>query len=272
MKKKTALMTAVLVLAMSMSLPAYAGSWKSVGDKWMYQRGTQRYARQEWLNLDGKKYYIDSDGYMVTGWKQIDGQWYYMDDSGILQTGWLEDQGKWYYLAPSNGAMVTNTVIEGRTIGSDGAWVPEAAQTQPTYSLINTSVSYPLQNMEDLRTNGYSIISLGKTAMGAQWTNAVRLKGTGSWMRCNMGGNYRLLEGTFSPSTSFQRDLLGKLTVYGDEDQVLYTSPDIHYNEQPITFAVDVSGQNQLKVEFSLVKDNQWDEPVLLLKDLCLYQ
>lgn len=40
----------------------------------------------------------------------------------------------------------------------------------------------------------------------------------------------------------------------------------------PITFAVDVSGQNQLRVEFSLTKDDNWSEPVLLIKGLTLYQ
>lgn len=273
MKRKTILMAAVVALSAALSLPAYAGSWKSVGDKWMYQRNAQKYAMSEWLKLDGKTYYMDSNGYMVTGWNQIDGQWYYMDESGVMQTGWLKDQDKWYYLSPGTGAMVTNTTIEGRTIGSDGAWIPQEAQTEPLSSLIDTSTSYLMQNMtEGLRTSGYSIISSGKTFSQEQWSNAVRLSGKGSYISAAVNGQYRLLEGTFSPSSNFPSQLMGRLTVYGDNDQVLYTSPDIHYNEKPIPFAVDVSGQNRVKVEFSLVKDNEWDVPVLLIKQLCLYK
>ena len=102
--------------------------------------------------------------------------------------------------------------------------------------------------------------------------DAIRLVKKGSYVKCSPGGNYKLLSGTFSPSTKFDSGLLGKLTVYGDDDQVLYTSADIRYDAQPITFAVDVSGQNRLRVEFSLTKDDNWSEPVLLIKGLTLYQ
>ena len=54
--------------------------------------------------------------------------------------------------------------------------------------------------------------------------------------------------------------------------QVLYTSPDIHYDELPVSFAVDVEGQNQVRVEFSLVKDNGWDDPVILINNLAFYR
>lgn len=66
--------------------------------------------------------------------------------------------------------------------------------------------------------------------------------------------------------------LLARVTVYGDDDQVLYTSPDIHYNEKNVYFGVDVSGQKQIRVEVSLLKDNEWDDPVILFDGLSLYK
>ena len=92
--------------------------------------------------------------------------------------------------------------------------------------------------------------------------------GKGSYVRFNNDGTYKILAGQFSPSTTFDSGLMGKLTVYGDNDQVLYTSQDIHYNEKPLSFAVDVSSQTQVKVEFSLTIDNEWDIPVLLVNQL----
>ena len=47
--------------------------------------------------------------------------WYYMDQAGVMQKGWFKDNDKWYFLLP-NGAMATNTVIDGRQIGADGVW------------------------------------------------------------------------------------------------------------------------------------------------------
>lgn len=272
MKKRIIMIAAAAALSVLMAFPAFAGTWKDVNGRWRYQRGAEKYASQEWLNLDGKRYYIGSDGFMVTGWTQVGSQWYYMDESGVLQYGWLKDNDKWYYLAPDTGAMVTDTVIDGRQIGSDGVWVPAEAQTEPVGLAIDPASATLVQNMEGIKTNGYTIISSGRTFNRENWNDAIRLVKKGSYVKCSPGGNYKLLSGTFSPSTKFDSGLLGKLTVYGDDDQVLYTSADIHYDAQPITFAVDVSGQNQLRVEFSLTKDDNWSEPVLLIKGLTLYQ
>ena len=65
---------------------------------------------------------------------------------------------------------------------------------------------------------------------------------------------------------------MARITVYGDEDQVLYTSQDIHYNEKLIHFGVDVTGQNAIRVEVSLVTDNEWDDPIILMDGLSLYK
>ena len=102
---------------------------------------------------------------------------------------------------------------------------------------------------------------------------ALRLKGKGSHVICNTNGEYRLLYGSFGPSSSqFDSGLMARVTVYGDNDQVLYTSSDIHHNEKVTYFGVDVSGQNQIRVEVSLSKDNGYDDPVILFNGLALYK
>ena len=101
---------------------------------------------------------------------------------------------------------------------------------------------------------------------------SIRLKGKGSYVQCNTNGEYRMLSGVFGPSSQFDSALLARVTVYGDDDQILYTSPDIHYNEKNVYFGVDVSGQKQIRVEVSLLKDNEWDDPVILFDGLSLYK
>ena len=220
---------------------------------------------------NGKYYYIGNDGIMKTGWQQIDGQWYYLDQTGAMQIGWLKsDDGKWYFLYP-NGAMAVNTVIDGRTIGEDGVWVPNEGDTEPANSM-DLENGYLVQNLEGITKKDYTIIASGKTAAGSRWGNAIRLKGKGSYVQCNTNGEYRMLSGVFGPSSQFDSALLARVTVYGDDDQVLYTSPDIHYNEKNVYFGVDVSGQKQIRVEVSLLKDNEWDDPVILFDGLSLYK
>jgi glucan-binding YG repeat protein len=76
-----------------------------------------------WLqDSNGKWSYGNSDGTKASGWLKDGDKWYYLDDLGIMQTGWIQDDGKWYYLSQS-GAMVSNTQIDGYTLGEDGAWI-----------------------------------------------------------------------------------------------------------------------------------------------------
>ena len=167
--------------------------------------------------------------------------------------------------------MAVNTVIDGRQIGADGIWIPAEGQTEPA-NISDLSTPYLLQNMEGISTKGYTIITSGKNAEGDRWTNAIRLKGKGSYVQYNTNGAYTLLAGALAPSSQFDSGIMARVTVYGDNDQILYTSPDIHYSEKTIYFGVDVTGQNQVRVEVSLVKDNEWDDPVIMFDGLALYR
>lgn len=57
-----------------------------------------------WQKISGKWYYMNSSGAMLTGWQKISGKWYYMSSDGVMVTGWMKSNNKWYYLC-SNGAM-----------------------------------------------------------------------------------------------------------------------------------------------------------------------
>lgn len=271
MKKRFAMALMTMALSVALAVPAYAGTWKYMNEKWKYQRGANKYAYNEWIEDQGKSYFIGNDGYMRTGWQQIDGQWYYLDDTGVMQNGWFKDNEKWYFLLP-NGAMAVKTVIDGRQLGDDGVWIPAEGQTEPSNNTDMTN-GYLVQNMaEGLSIKGYNIITSGKTASGDRWTNAIRLKGKGSYVKYDTKGEYKLLAGAIAPSSQFVSGLMGKVTVYGDNDTVLYTSQDIHYNEKIMYFGVDVSGQNQIRVELSLVTDNFYDDPIILMDGLALYK
>ena len=270
MKKRFAVTISAVALSMLMAVPAFAGTWKQVDGKWRYQKGANKYVYNDWVQDKGNYYYMGNDGNMQTGWQQIGGQWYYLDSAGIMQTGWMKDNDKWYFLLPS-GAMAVNTTIDSRWIGADGVWEPAEGEVEPS-NTTDLTTAYLLQNLEGVSTKGYNIITSGKNASGDRWSNAIRLRGKGSYVKYDTKGAYRLLSGRIAPSSQFDSSLLGRVTVYGDNDTVLYTSPDIHYNEKNLYFGVDVSGQSQIRVELSLVKDNEWDEPVILLDKLALYK
>ena len=65
---------------------------------------------------DGKTYYCDENGQMITGTKKIDGYYYYFKEDGAMHTGWhTSDRGATYYY-DEDGHMT----FKGKKI--DGYW------------------------------------------------------------------------------------------------------------------------------------------------------
>ena len=80
-----------------------------------------------WISQNGKTYYYDSTGQMVTGWQTDipgwDGKWFYFDTDGTMATGLRSDipggEGKCLYFG-TDGAMRTGWV--GDIPGWEGQW------------------------------------------------------------------------------------------------------------------------------------------------------
>jgi len=50
-----------------------------------------------WVVKDGKTYYYDNAGKLVTGWADIAGKRYYFGEDGAMKTGWVVVDGKRYF-------------------------------------------------------------------------------------------------------------------------------------------------------------------------------
>ena len=104
--------------------PIY-GSWIQDETGWWFKKTDGTYPAEAWGLINGRWYYFDVRGYMVTGWFQDkDQKWYYLNQDGSMAASqWILDKGKWYYVTES-GAMAVNTEIPGQyRVGADGAWI-----------------------------------------------------------------------------------------------------------------------------------------------------
>ena len=61
--------------------------------------------RVGWYEEDGKKYYYDENGQLLTGWLAIDDQWYYMEADGAMAVGKTEVEGETLYFG-SDGIQI----------------------------------------------------------------------------------------------------------------------------------------------------------------------
>lgn len=115
--------------------------WCKVGGKWYYfnENGIMQNGwvkadgnwfclnndgtlKTGWTSERGNWYYLNGDGVMVTGWNSIDGNWYYFNNKGEMSTGWKKINSKWYYF-DNSGKMLSNTVVDGCTLGPNGDWI-----------------------------------------------------------------------------------------------------------------------------------------------------
>ena len=101
-------------VAFSLAPAATSGKWYrfDLGESknWFYFDDNEKIKTTGWLAYNNKWYYINFNGYAVTGWQYLpyNGKysWYFFNDDCAMQTGWLKRGTNWYYLS-SSGAMVT---------------------------------------------------------------------------------------------------------------------------------------------------------------------
>lgn len=101
------------------------GTSKGNTNKWWYRHVDGSCTKSDWEFIEGKWYYFDAEGWMVSGWVDWDGERYYCqpktaktgNDYGWMVTGARTIGGKRYYFEP-NGIMFRN----GFRRAASGKW------------------------------------------------------------------------------------------------------------------------------------------------------
>ena len=103
---------------------AQSGKWIH-GGGWWYQYADGTYPKDCFAKINGKTYYFDHSGYMVTGWKKLDYNTYYFDSNGAMVTGWQSIGGKWYYFDEDGWRVTYVTYVNGKqqVFAPSGQWV-----------------------------------------------------------------------------------------------------------------------------------------------------
>ena len=90
--------------------PSLAGEWqKTEDDQWQYIQDNGEPA-VGWLELDGKRYYLDENGCRKCEyWQKDDGAWYYLDTNGVMIHDTTMDIDGVSYTFDSNGVLAEPT-------------------------------------------------------------------------------------------------------------------------------------------------------------------
>lgn len=74
--------------------------WVKSGNNWYYYKDSDTYAENEFLDIDGKRYYFNWEGIMQTGEIWVNNQAYLAGPSGVVaRNQWIYHKSNWYYAA-----------------------------------------------------------------------------------------------------------------------------------------------------------------------------
>ena len=88
------------------------GSWKVNSKGWWYEYEDGSYAKNEFVTINGKTYFFNKYGYMITGWKKFTHE----EDPNILPSS-----SYWCYFN-SDGSMAKSEFIQGYYLEESGHW------------------------------------------------------------------------------------------------------------------------------------------------------
>lgn len=93
------------------------GGWNKFYGKWLYfDNEKHEIYRRELKEINGKTYYFDDDGFMVTGLYQVDHRYRFFDENGCMATsGWRQSaEGKYYYFDQDGYVVKNMQTIDGK--------------------------------------------------------------------------------------------------------------------------------------------------------------
>ena len=141
-------------------LIAVNGSWESdeKGEWYKYSDGS--YAKNEWLDLDGKQFYFDEEGYLAKD-QYVDGK--LISPSGEAKADgyeWKQEDGKWWYGNSENYAT-GHVKIDGQwhTFDDEGWWL--GAYAKGSKSISRTGIGITNEDGSELvwRTDSGALLT-----------------------------------------------------------------------------------------------------------------
>lgn len=172
--------------------------WLQLNNYWYYFNNSGSMATG-WVSNNGFWYYLYDTGAMAKGWINLNGNWYYLKNSGAMTTGWVNSGSDNYYLDLSSGRLLTNTIVDGCKIGSDGKSIGNAKYKGIDISHYNGNIDFT-----KVKASGIQCVYMKATEGTSYIDNYLETYYNGAKSAGLKIGFYHFLVGTSSPETQAQ--------------------------------------------------------------------
>lgn len=231
MKKKLVTVALTMTMAFAMNITALAGQWRSDANGWWWQNDDGSYPRNTWQWIDG-------------------------NNDGIKES---------YYFDPNGYCLLNTTTPDGYAVNDTGAWtVNGMIQTQinTNNEPINEASAVNALNLTPSASLWYKKFSNKRTSQNKLWSEGFSIKnfsggssGRG-YVEYFIEGAYSTFSFTMAPEENTPDWYSAYVEVYGDNDDLLWSSDTINYKSDPVDAVIDVSGQRYVSIHTDRIDGN----------------
>ena len=237
-KKMPKILLGALGVMFATTINAYAGQWVQNSTGWWYDNGNGTWPANSWQWIDGNNdgiaecYYFDMYGYMLANTTTPDG-----------------------YTVDGNGAWTVNGAIQTRSVSVSTS----SANNETNKPSVDVLTLTPTASMF------FDTFENARTSQNLLWSKGFRLSGfsAGSsahgYVEYFVDGAYSTLSFTAAPSSNTPDWYSAWLEVYGDDDELLWSSDTIDYKTDPIEAIIDISGQRYVSIHTGRIEGNDTD-------------
>ena len=261
--KKEFYVAAALTISTVVSFSAFAGSWKKDAYGWWYDYGNGSYPVNKWEWIDG-----NSDGIA---------ECYYFNQSGYMAANTYQDG----YELNADGQWVNDGVVQRKNVGGEAIYTPITQQDNSQMESVKGSAKtsknkdkVSLLQLDSVASKCVYQTSNVETTRDELFANGFEFqcRDYDSYITYLLSGKYDTLSFTYAPEKGFDKDVKTSITVYGDDETILWESDAISYKSRTETEIVDISGQDEIKICVPRVSKVYFTTPRcnVIMKDLYL--
>lgn len=248
------LTTSSIALMLTMGITVFAGEWKHDSVGWWFSNGSNSYPASQWMWIDGNNdgtaecYYFNQAGYLLVNTTTPDG--YMVDGDGAWIVGGLVQTKQTGNSNPSSIKTNNSNISKSNKSNKNKTKKKDNESNESQDNDDNeSSVLWLATQPATLAEGSVSRENTNSTKSGYIKMDRDDINHQKPMIEYYAGGKYREFTTEIRPTDGYHSNNSStQIRVYGDNNVLLETSPEINRDTEPFIFTADISGQEYVRI------------------------